>query len=132
MYSLIRRLFKRKDELYDARALGEPDARVRAYINRITLVSVAVVIVGIWLDHSRCARCGGSPCNWFGRSGALMVLGGTYLAFRSGAVIITSIQYGTQHPILGTNPQPSRDYGRAAFVLLLIGTLIWGFGDLWQ
>ena len=118
-------------ERYDARDLDEPSERVRRHVLGARVAASAAAIVGLGCDLGRVHVnvCGMTPCRWFQRSGAIVVVCGTYLAFRSGAVLIKWIQYRDQRPIHGINPKPSRDYGWAAFWLLVVGTLIWDFGD---
>jgi hypothetical protein len=122
-------------ERYNARDLDEPDHKVWGWIVSMSVLAFGMGCIGVGLDHSQWQPtvCGGVPCHWLQRSGALIVLCGTYLAFRSGAVIIKSLpppaSNPTQRTLHGVNEKASRYYGRSAFVLLLIGTLVWTFGD---
>jgi hypothetical protein len=88
----------------------------------ITFVVVCVVL-GAILDALH-LQIGST--SWIARSGAIVVVCGTYLAFRSASVLITL----TDDALLRTNPKPSFRYGRLAFFLIAGGTLLWCFGDL--
>ena len=114
-------------ERYDARDLVEPPEKVRRHIRGARGVAAVAAVTAFMGDLFQVhpSFCGSDPCHWSQRSGAIIVLAGTYLAFKSGAVLITWIQTGKQNPVHGINPKQSRDYGWAAFQLLVAGTLIW-------
>jgi hypothetical protein len=120
---------------YDASVLNEPRKAVLLRICVAVALALGAAVAGGYLDHvHRCsAFCGDSGCHWFQRSGALVVLCGTYLAFRSGAVLIKTLDPPRENPhqktLLNPNPKESRTYGLSAFALLALGTLIWDFGD---
>lgn len=118
-------------EAYDGRNLDEPSGKVWRRVAAAGVAALFAALLGLWLDRIgwHPAICGDSPCRWFQRSGALIVVCGTYLAFKSGAVLIKWIQSGTQNAIYRANPKQSRHYGIFAFLLLFTGTIIWDFGD---
>jgi hypothetical protein len=117
---------------YDARELEEPLNKVRFHVYSAWALALVLSIAGYTGDRFGWATsaCGRGPCHWFQRSGALVVVCGTYLAFRSGSVLFKRIQHADQRPMRGVNDEESRIYGVEAFALLFIGTLIWDFGDL--
>jgi hypothetical protein len=80
---------------------------------------------------------------WFSRSGAILTLSGAILAIRKLLRLGLEELYRDQHTINGGHVVPTpeelqaeeenrRDIkaSRLGFCLLLIGTLIWGYGDL--
>ena len=83
---------------------------------------VVCVVLGAILDALHLQV---GSASWIARSGAIVVVCGTYLAFRSASVLITLTD-----EVLRTNPKPSFHYGRLAFFLIAAGTLLWCFGDL--
>jgi hypothetical protein len=94
-------------------------------IGATALAFVAVAIgVGFDFAHSN-DYCAPTTCNWTSRAGAVVIVCGTYLAFRAAAVLITFNQ-----EILRTNPRASLWYGYMSFALIAGGTLLWAFGDL--
>jgi hypothetical protein len=89
-------------------------------------LSVVAIVAGVSLDLCHVnARCSPLNCNWSARAGAVVAVCGTYLAFRSAAVLITRRQ-----KILQTDPDTSFQYGKLSFMLIAGGTLLWAFGDL--
>jgi hypothetical protein len=84
-------------------------------------VVVATVALGACLDIARW-HVGFTPR--IARFGGVVVIRGTYPAFRSVSVLITL----TDNVLLRTNPKPSFLYGRLAFFLTAGGTLLWRFG----
>lgn len=96
-------------------------------ISAIALALVAVVI-GVACDLAHFdAYCAPARCNWTSRAGAVVIVCGTYLAFRAAAVLITFSER-----ILRSNPKASLLYGYVSFALLAGGTLLWAFGDLFR
>jgi hypothetical protein len=122
---------------YDARRLKEPWPRVKAIIAASIGLTVTSAVLGKWGDriHWRPDLCDGD-CHWFSRTGALIVVWGTCLAFKSGAVLIKRLPEvdhegnKTGRGITRPNPDESGAYGTTAIILLIVGTVIWGFGDL--
>jgi hypothetical protein len=101
----------------------ESDEAVRKRFRATIAIVVAAIALGAGLDIVHW-HVGSAP--WIARSGAIVVVCGTYLAFRSASVLITL----TDDKLLRTNPTPSFRYGRLAFFLIAGGTLLWCFGDL--
>jgi hypothetical protein len=124
---------------YSASALNEPWSRVWVLVAIAIGLGVGVASLGCWLDriHWRSDLCDGSSCHWFARSGAFIVALGTCLAFKSGSVLIKRLEGRsavgpTGLDLMRPNPRQSTAYGLAAWSLLVLGTLIWAFGDLWR
>ena len=91
-----------------------------------TSVAAIAVAIGVILDLEHFNQyCSPAKCNWTARAGAVVIVCGTYLAFKAAAVLITLSQ-----GVLRTNPQPSFRYGALSFLMLAGGTLLWAFGDL--
>ena len=104
----------------------EPTRAVRWHSVGGIAIAIAVVVIGICLDLAHWnALCTPAQCHWTTRSGAIVIVCGTYLAFRAAAVLVTFTE-----GILRTNPGPSFQYGILSFVLIAGGTLLWAFGDL--
>jgi hypothetical protein len=98
---------------------------VLSHASATTVLAVLAGVSGLRLDRAHTdAPCYPSACHWFARSGALVVVCGTFLAFRAGAALIRS-----PHGIPRINVKPSYVYGSIAFALLACGTVLWGFGD---
>jgi hypothetical protein len=105
----------------------ESKQAVKKRSSAVIAIALLAVVLGLTLDLTRWnAHCAPSRCHWMARSGAVVVVCGTYLAFRSASVLITL----TGDLVLRTNPKPSFQYGRLAFFLITGGTLLWCFGDL--
>jgi hypothetical protein len=124
-------------KMYDAAVLDEPWRKVWALIGTAIGLAIAFASFGRWLDRInwRSDLCDDSPCHWLARSGALIVMLGTCLAFKSGSVLIKrlglrSVEGPTGRDMLRANPQQSVAYGWAALALIVLGTLIWAFGDI--
>jgi hypothetical protein len=137
MNALLRRVSAMLEKKYDASALNESWRRVWVLIGTAIVLAIAFASIGRWLDATnwRSDLCDDSPCHWFARSGALIVMLGTGLAFKSGAVLIKrlalrSVEGPTGRDMLQPNPKQSGAYGWTALALIVIGTLIWGFGDI--
>jgi hypothetical protein len=104
----------------------EPLRRVKKYSGGIVATAVLAVALGVTLDFTRWNQlCEPSKCHWTARSGAIVIICGTYLAFRAAKVLITVVG-----GVAKTNVTPSLQYGVLSFLLIAGGTLLWGFGDL--
>jgi hypothetical protein len=73
--------------------------------------------------------------NWFGRSGAVMVLLSLFVEFRIGKaqqsnVSSASVAAGLGIPIGSDLPVTKQRIARTALWFAVLGTLIWGYGDL--
>jgi hypothetical protein len=122
---------------YDASVLDEPWVRVWSLIGAALAFALGAAGLGYWADCAewRPDLCDHLSCHWFMRSGAVVVMLGTILAFKSGAVLIKRLELrsasgSTGRDMMRPNPRQSSAYGYVALVLLLAGTFIWAFGDI--
>lgn len=100
----------------------ESDLKVRLHALGAIALAIVFVSIGVWLELSHVDAHG---TRWTQRAGALVIICGTYLAFRSAYVLITF-----KFKVLRANPEASVWYGVVAFILIAGGTLLWAFGDL--
>ena len=89
------------------------------YLYAPVAVSIAAFAVSLTLDLSHPGK------HWLGRSGAIIALCGGVSSY-GGAVRIW-VQRGEL--IRGVYSEVP--YGKAGLVLGLVGTVLWGYGDLW-
>ena len=73
--------------------------------------------------------------DWFQRSGSLMVLISTILEFRQGYAALEAWAAVKRRSsagvaVLGQLPTPRKAIAVIALALVVLGTIIWGYGDL--
>lgn len=117
-------------------------------IPALTIVAVAVTAISIWRDY------GSESWLWFQRSGSIIVLIGAILSYRSILRVGLHGVGGTNPTLLkgtvtNSNPDGTINFkydaeskkllneafwdkvaGYIGAILLVYGTLIWGYGDL--
>jgi hypothetical protein len=95
----------------------------------VTTATLAPVIFGI-ISYKTGAG------TWFGRSGSLMTLLAAIVQFRIALELEGSQYRALFRGVLGGLPRRaslaplSRILGPASLILIVMGTLIWGYGDL--
>lgn len=98
----------------------------------ILLLAVAFSILSLGLD------CLFADINWFGRSGSVIVLLAAFVEFRVSFHVYDDIQRAQyQNTIISTpipiKAKPTKERNKisiASHTLLILGTLVWGYGDL--
>lgn len=86
------------------------------------LAAVAVPSISAWIG----AHVG--DAQWFSRSGSLMVLFSAVLEFRQTRFGEVYATHGDR-PLQETPPPERAKIGLAALLLIVVGTVIWGYGD---
>lgn len=126
-------------------ALGKRPALKKHVIlstRKALLLSATVIVVGVWLSFDQ------NDWSWFARSGSMIVVIGIFLT--SSQIIENSrrlkirrnhhyhnfhrdfaedIKRGTLERSRGLD-EDTWENGLRGFYLLVVGTLVWGFGDL--
>jgi hypothetical protein len=82
------------------------------------------------------ADCCSTDCNWFARSGAITVLLAAIVEYRISSHVFDDIYRAMaqqQHSGFATKPKTPKNRSILSFfthTVLIIGTIIWGYGDL--
>jgi hypothetical protein len=89
----------------------------------------------LWVVGSFFASLACPKGNWFCRSGAVMVLLAVIVEFHLGNLqqaenSTASVVAGLGIPFSGDLPKIKQHLARAAHIFAIVGTLIWGYGDL--
>ncbi|MFT6988005.1 MAG: hypothetical protein ACJAT7_003871 [Psychromonas sp.] len=106
----------------------------RKYTIEWSIIGVAILIAVI----SVIADYYSTDCNWFARSGSVVVLLAAFVEFKVSSHIYEDIQRAQviqSHtnisiPLKAKPTKPRRNVLFAAHILLITGTIIWGYGDL--
>ena len=97
-----------------------------------------LVVTVLFSVASSIADCYSESLNWFARSGAIVVLASVIVEYRISSHIYEDIQRAqflqskidVSVPLKG-KPAPQRErVAIAAHILVVLGTIIWGYGDL--
>lgn len=94
-----------------------------------------IILAVVWTAGSFIASIFFPTGNWFCRSGAVMVLLAVMVDYRIGNLQKThisnaSIIAGLGIPSSSRLPKNKQILSKGAHILAIIGTLIWGYGDL--
>jgi hypothetical protein len=87
-----------------------------------TVVAVIVMSISLGMDIFE------TNTIWFQRSGSIMTIIGAYIAFHEARLSIQTIKDKDGHVQLLINKE--LPYAWLSIILLFIGTIIWGYGDL--
>ncbi|MDO6536939.1 hypothetical protein [Alteromonas stellipolaris] len=98
----------------------------------IIVVAILVAIISVITDYYS------TGYNWFARSGAVVVLLAAFVEFKISSHIYEDIQraqfmqskINMAIPLKAKPTKPRRNVSFAAHILLVVGTIIWGYGDL--
>ncbi|MBU8541043.1 hypothetical protein [Falsiroseomonas tokyonensis] len=117
----------------------EGSRALRRVVRGFTLASLLTMAAGIWMS------IGTGDWTWFARSGAILTALGLVLASRKVLIaradllaLLSDMERvdGAERTVrLASFKRLQRDIDRqvmerAGFALLILGTLVWGFGDL--
>jgi hypothetical protein len=93
-------------------------------------VAILVAILSVIADYYS------TGCNWFARSGAIAVLLAAIVEYRISSHIYDDIYRANaqqQHSGFATKPKKPKNRDILSFLthtILILGTIIWGYGDL--
>jgi len=98
----------------------------------VIAVAIFVVIISVIADHYT------NGCNWFARSGSLVVLLAVFVEFKISPHIYDDIQRAQflqskvdmSIPFKAKPTKAKKQVTLATHISLVVGTLIWGYGDL--
>ena len=98
----------------------------------IIVVAILVAIISVIADYYF------TGYNWFARSGSVVVLLAAFVEFKISSHIYEDIQraqfmqskINMSIPLKAKPTKPRRNVSFAAHILLVVGTIIWGYGDL--
>ena len=94
-----------------------------------------LVLAALWVVFSFVASVFHPEGNWFSRSGAIMVLLALFVEYRVGTAQKAKISEATVIAGLGISmpselPKIKRRIAITALWFAIVGTLIWGYGDI--
>lgn len=87
-----------------------------------TLVATIVMSISLAIDIF------GTNTIWFQRSGSIMTIIGAYIAFHEARRSVQTIVDKRGHAQMYVNKE--LPYAWLSIILLFIGTIVWGYGDL--
>lgn len=96
---------------------------------------ILLTLALLWVIGSFFASITDPKGNWFSRSGAVMVLLAVIVEFYLGNLqqkknSSASITAGLGIPMSGDLPTIKQYFAKTAHAFAILGTLIWGYGDL--
>jgi hypothetical protein len=96
---------------------------------------ILLALAFLWVVGSFFASIPNPNGNWFCRSGAVMVLLAVIVEFHLGNLqqkesSSAPIVAGLGIPMSGDLPRIKQQFAKAAHTFAMLGTLIWGYGDL--
>lgn len=97
---------------------------------------ILLLIAFLWVLFSYFISFTDSQGSWFARSGAIMVLLAVIVEFRFNNEVVRKISSTIQIAVkmklpVGVGIQKEKIYiSRTAHAFVIVGTLIWGYGDL--
>lgn len=102
------------------------------YRVELAVLAIAAIVVALSLIASIIF----DNAQWFGRSGSILTLAGAIVEFRMVAIAQSGkdsarwTEWVVGIPIVGGLSQRGQRIAKTAVVYILVGTGIWGYGDL--